>query len=140
VPVWWQVRLQVLVIEIEADVPIKLAILVISGIAFDGAPDLFGGFGVPCQGRHAALGANDRGIDAELGPRLGVQDAMRVHEEIADAGVTQDLIDAWGVAAFRQPDALRALAEVAFEFAAADLDLGADGVPVGLPSRGKSRG
>ena len=44
--------------------------------------------------------------------------------------VAQQLVDAGGVAALRQPDALRPLAEVALELAAADLDLGAHGVAV----------
>ena len=47
------------------------------------------------------------------------------------AGCPQDLIHAGRVAAFRQPDPLRPLAEVALKLAAADFDLSADGVPVG---------
>ena len=60
---------------------------------------------------------------------------MRVGEEVADAAVAQHLVDARRVAALRQPDALRPLAEVALELAAADLDLGAHGVRVDAHQR-----
>ena len=55
---------------------------------------------------------------------------MRVDEEVLDAGVLEQLIDALDVAALGQPHALRPAAEVALELAAADLDLGAAGVVV----------
>ena len=86
-----QVRLEILVIEVEADVAVEIAVVVVAGIAFDGAPDLLGRFGVAGQGGDAAPGAEDRGIDAVLGPRLGEQDAVRVDEEVADAGILQEL-------------------------------------------------
>ena len=60
---------------------------------------------------------------------------MRVDEEVANAAIAQDFIDARSVAALRQPDALRPFAEVAFELPAADLDLGLDGVPVHVHQR-----
>ena len=101
-----QVRLEVVVIEIEADVAVELAVDVIAGIAFDGAPDLLGRFGVAAHAGDAALGAHDRGVDAVLGPRLGEQDAVRIDEEVADAAVAEDFIDARRVAALGQPDAL----------------------------------
>ncbi len=55
---------------------------------------------------------------------------MRVHEEILKTGLLEELIEAFDVAAFGQPDALGPFAEVALELAAADLDLGAAGVLV----------
>ncbi len=69
-------------------------------------------------------GTQQRRIDAVARPRAGKHDAVRVGEEVADAGVAQQLVDAVGVAALRQPDAARPSAEVALELAAADLDLG----------------
>src|SRR5262245_44616229 len=87
------------------------------------------------DGRHSALGADDRCIDAELGAWLGVQHAVGIHEEIADAAVAQNFIDARSVAALRQPDALRSLAEMPGKLAAADLDLGADGVLIHIHQR-----
>ena len=46
-----QVRLEVLVVEVEADVAVELAVVVVAGIALDGAPDLLGRFGVAGQAR-----------------------------------------------------------------------------------------
>ena len=86
-----QVRLEVFVIEVEADVAVEVAVVVVAGVALDGAPDLLGRFGVAGQGGDAALGAEDRGVDAVARPRLGEQDAVRVGEEVADAGVAQQL-------------------------------------------------
>ena len=51
-----QVRPEILVIQIEADVAVELAILVIAGIAFDGAPDLLGRFGVAARQATPLLG------------------------------------------------------------------------------------
>ncbi len=125
-----QVGAQVFVIQIEADVAVKLAVLVIAGIAFDGAPDLLGGLGVAGQDGDAALGTNEGSVDAELGTRLGKQDPVRVREKVADARIAQQLVDSRRVAALGQPDALRPFAEVPLELAATDLDLGMDRVPV----------
>src|SRR5205823_2023016 len=65
-----------------------------------------------------------------LGARLSEENAVRIDEEVADAALLQNLIDARRVAALRQPDALRALAEMAFELPATNFNLGADGVHV----------
>ena len=120
-----QVRLEILVIEIEADVAVEFAIVVIAGIALDGAPDLLGRFGVAGQARRRRCSGHRIGrIDAVARPRLGEENAVRVGEEIANAAFAQQLIDARRVAALRQPDALRPSAEMPLELAAADLDLG----------------
>src|SRR5947209_5657496 len=125
-----QVRLQVLVVEVEADVAVEVAVDVVAGVAFDRAPDLLGRFGVARQHGHAAAGTLDRGVDAVLRPRLREHDAVRVGEEVADAGVTEYLIYAWRVAALRQPDPFGPLAEMTLELAAADLHLRAHRVLV----------
>ena len=90
-PVWCRCGLQVLEIEVEADIAIEFAIFIIARISFDGAPDLLRRFAVPSQGGHAAFGAGDWRIHAELGPRLGIQNAMGIHEEVAYAGIAAGL-------------------------------------------------
>lgn len=93
---------------------------------------MLGRFGVACQASDAALGTDDRSIDAEAGPGFGEQNAVRVHEEVANAAVAQDFVHSVREAAFGQPDALGPFAEMAFELPAADLDLGPHGVPIDL--------
>src|SRR5262249_46849300 len=119
-----QVGLEIFVIEVETNVAVEVAVVVIAGVALDGAPDLLGGFGVAGQDGDVGFGAEDGGVDAVLGARLGEQNAVGVGEEVANAGVAQLLIDAIDVAALRQPDAARAAAEVSLELPTADLDLG----------------
>src|SRR5258708_35399272 len=60
---------------------------------------------------------------------------MRVGKEIAYARVPEQLIQTRRVAALRQPDPLRPLAEMALEFACANLDLGPNGVAVDIHQR-----
>src|SRR5262249_23645759 len=127
-----QVRLQVFGVEIEADVAIKLAILVIAGIALDRTPNLLRRFCIAAEHDHAALGTDDRSIDAIARPRMSEQDAVRVGEEIADAGVAEQFIDAFVVSAFSEPDALWPPAEVPLELARAELDLSPHGVAVAI--------
>ena len=50
-------------------------------------------------------------MDAVLGPRLGVEQAVGVEKEILDAEFLQQAVDAGLVAALRQPDAARAAPE-----------------------------
>ncbi len=125
-----QVRFDIIVIEIEADVAIELTVDVIAGIAFDGAPNLLRRLGVAPHAGDAALGTHDRRIHAVLRPRLREQDAVGIDEEVADAALFENFIDAGDIAALGQPHALRAFAEMPLELAATDLDLGAHGVGV----------
>ncbi len=77
------------------------------------------------------LGAHDRArVNAVLRPWLREQDAVRVDEEIANAAVAQNLVDARRIAALGEPDALGSFAEVALELAATDFELSADRVHV----------
>ena len=122
-PVWCRCGLKIFVIEIEADIAVEIAVIVIARIAFDGAPNLLGRFGIAGQDSDIAVGDQERRIDAKARPRFGEQDGVRIGEEIANAGVLQQFLDAVDVAALRQPDAARPTAEVALELTAADLDL-----------------
>src|SRR5262249_40199896 len=125
-----QVWPDIIVVEIEADVAIELAVDVVARIAFDGAPNLLGGLGVAPHAGDAALGTHDRSIDAVLRPRLREQDAVRIDEEVADAALFEDFIDARDIAALGQPHALRAFAEMPLELGATDFNLGTHGVDV----------
>ena len=58
---------------------------------------------------------------------------MGVHEEVADAGGLQDLVDARDIAALRQPHAARAAAEVLFVLVDGGLDLRPERRPVAVP-------
>ena len=98
-----QVRLEVFEVQVETDVAVKLAVVVIAGVTLDGGPHLFRRLGIAGQDRHTALGAEDWSVDAVLGPRLGIEKAVGVGEEVADTRVAQQLIDAVDVAAFGQP-------------------------------------
>src|SRR5688572_719868 len=53
---------------------------------------------------------------------------MRVGEEVLDAGVAQEFIDAFAIAALGEPDALRPPAEMPLEFAGTEFDLNARGI------------
>ena len=123
-----QMWLEILVIEIEADVAIELPVNVVAGITFQGAPDLLGRLGVAPEAIDAAAGTLDRRVDAELRTRVGEDDAVRVGEEVADAAASQDVIDPFDIAALRQPDPLRPATEMALEFPRADFDLRVYGV------------
>src|SRR5262249_45389045 len=123
-------RLEVLVVEVEADVAVEVAVVVVAGVALDGAPDLLGRFGVARQDGDSAPGTDDGGVDPVARTRLGEQHAVGVGEEVADAPVLEQIIAALDVAALRQPDAARPAAEVPLELAGPDLDLGAGGVAV----------
>ena len=60
---------------------------------------------------------------------------MRVDEEVADRRLAQQLVDAGDVAAFAQPHAARAAAEVLLVEVGGDVDLGADVGPVAVHQR-----
>ena len=60
---------------------------------------------------------------------------MRIDEEVTDAAVLQDVIDARRVAALGEPDALRPFAEMPLELPATDFDLGPHGIVVDVHER-----
>src|SRR5581483_10593103 len=90
-----QVRPEILEVEVEADVAIKVAIIEVSGIAFHRAPDLLGRFGVAAQRRDAALGTADRSVHPEARSRLRKEHAVRVGKEVAYSRIAQKFVDAW---------------------------------------------
>src|SRR5437016_1575329 len=111
-----QVRLQIVEVEIEADIAIKISIARIAGITFNRAPDLFRRFRVPSETVHTAARAGNRRVDTIMRPRLSVHHAVRLDEEILNAALSQELIDAIDITALREPDAVGPTAEVTSEF------------------------
>src|SRR5262249_44934352 len=91
---------QVLLIEIKTDVAVVFAVVVIGRIAALTAPDKLGRHGVPGKGGNAG-GAPDGSADAEQRFRFGMVQGVRVHEEVADTGCRQDLVQARIEGAFR---------------------------------------
>ena len=121
-----QMRLDVIEIEVEADVAVEIAVARVAGITFVLAPDLPRGIEVAPE-RGDAVGREDRRERAVARTRLGVQNAVRVENEPADVRLLQKLLDAAGVGAFRQPDAARIAPETAAVMVARGEDLRADG-------------
>ena len=70
-----QVRLDVIEIEVEADVPVEIAVAGVAGVAFVPAPDLAGGIGVAAEGGDA-VGGEDGRKGAVTRARAGVQEAV----------------------------------------------------------------
>src|SRR5262245_6163668 len=61
-----QMRLHVVVIEIETDIAIKLPVNGVARIPLDRTPDLFRRFMIAAKEIHTRTAAGDRGIDSEL--------------------------------------------------------------------------
>ena len=83
------VGLDIVVIEIESDIAVEVAIAKVTGIPFFLAPDLPGGIEVAPKGGEA-VGREYGGKDAVTGARCGEQNSVRVGDEPANAGFLQD--------------------------------------------------
>src|SRR5882672_7962504 len=123
-----QVGPKIFEVQVETDIAIEFAILIIPGVTFNGAPYLLARFRVAGQSGHTTRGTDDGRVNAEPGSRLGKQDAVGVRKEIADAGFFQKLLHPRDITALRQPDSLRSLAEVAGEFPRPNFNLSAEAV------------
>src|SRR5206468_4333359 len=73
-------RLHVILIQVEADVAIVFAIVVIGGIPNPAAPDQARGGGIASKGSHAGRSVQ-RSMDAEQRLGIGVFDAVRIDQE-----------------------------------------------------------
>src|SRR5450432_273046 len=133
-PLGVDVRLDVVERQVEADVAIEVAVMLVARVALLGAPHLLRRLEIAPERRDAAR-AVDRRIDAVSGPVIGEQDAVRVDEEVPDRGLAQQLVDAGHVAALAEPHAARAVAEVVLIEIGRDVDLGADVRPVAIHER-----
>ena len=134
VPLGVDVGLDVVHRQVEADVAVEVAVVLVARVALLRAPDLLRRFDVAPERRDAA-GAVDRRVGAVDRAAIGEQDAVGVDEEVADRRLAQQLVDAGDVAALAQPHAARAVAEVLFVQIGGDVDLGADVGPVAIHQR-----
>src|ERR1017187_3344086 len=101
-----QVRLQVVQIEVEADVAVEVAVTRVARVAGVPAPNLAGGIRVAAKGGDA-VGREDRGKRPVAWAWSRVQKAVRVGDEPAEVGLLQHILQALHIGAFRQPDAPR---------------------------------
>ncbi len=102
--------LDVVEIEIVADVAIELAVVEIAGIAFGAAPDLLGGIRIAPEGGYSG-GTLDGRVDSIPGADAGVCDAVGFEDGVADAVIGENPVEARIVAAFGEPEALGRAAE-----------------------------
>ena len=121
-----QVRFDVIEIEVEADVAVKIAVARVAGVAFVLAPDLPRGIVVAAKGGDA-VGRENRRKGAVTRARPRVQHAVRVEDEPADVRLLQKRFDAVDVGAFRQPDAARVAAKATPVMVARGQNLRAEG-------------
>ncbi len=119
------VGLDVIEIEVVADVAVEIAVPGVAGITLLRRPDLHARLDVAPERRRAGTGV-ERGVDAVTGARLGVHDGVGVDDEPADFRLLQKLVDARRVGAFRQPDAARIAPEAFAVVVARDHDLRPD--------------
>src|ERR1017187_2541957 len=120
------VRFDVVVFEVEANVTVEVAIIAVARVTFLGTPDLFRGFDITSERGHTRW-REYRRVNPVARTRMAEHDAMRVHDEPADLGFLEKLFNAGHVRAFRQPDAARVTAEALAIVVARDHDLGANG-------------
>src|SRR5207237_4624646 len=132
-----QVGAHVLVVEVEADVAIEIAIPEVARIAFLGAPHLLGAVGVATEGGHAGV-ARDRRVHAVDRAGTGMRDAVGVDEEVAESGARELGIEAGFVGAFGQPEAVGRAAEKAAVLGRRHLHLGAYGGRIHRQQREKT--
>src|ERR1035441_9253768 len=101
-----QMRLQVVQIEVEADVAVEVAVARVARVTGVPAPDLAGGIRVAAKGGDA-VGREDRGKRRVAWPWPGVQNAVCIGDEPAKVGLLQHILQALHIGALRQPDAPR---------------------------------
>src|SRR5438132_4618523 len=121
-----QVRPDVVVVAVEAEIAIELSVIHVTRIADVGAPDLLAGFNVARKSGDAGR-RDHRRVDAATRLRVAEHDGVRVNDEEAYAGGSQQLINAGSVSTFRQPDAARLAPEMFNVILLADFDLCAAG-------------
>ena len=75
----------VVVLEIEAAIPVEIAVLGVPGVTFFRAPDLFAGFDIATESG-GACGGEDGGEDAVSGAGFGMKEAVGIEDEPTDFG------------------------------------------------------
>src|SRR5262249_2554766 len=125
-----QIRFDVVIVAVIAQVPVELAVIGVPRIAYVRAPYLLARLDVPPERRHTR-GCNDRRIDSPA--RLGASEHDRVgiyYEELQPL-LGQQPINSRLVGAFRQPYSARGPAKMLFVIGAADCDLRPSGLRFG---------
>ena len=97
-------RLDVIKIQVEPDVPVEIAVTRVAGVTFVFAPHLARGIKIAAESGNA-IGRENRRERAEPRPRRGMEQTVRIENEPADVRLLQKLFHAFGVSAFGQPDA-----------------------------------
>jgi len=97
------VRLDVVELEVEPDIAVEITVVVVAGVTFLRTPHLFRRLDVAPE-RGDARRREDRRVNPETRPRMAEHDAVRVHDEPADFGLMEKLLDAWHVGALGQPE------------------------------------
>ena len=121
-----QMRLDIIEIQVEADVAVEITVTRVAGIAFVLAPDLPRGIKVAPE-RCDAVWRENRRERAVARARARIQNAVRVEDEPADVRLLQKNFDAGNVGAFRQPDSARVAPEATAIMVARRQNLRADG-------------
>ena len=117
----------VVVIEVEAAISIKVAVLSVPGVALLCAPHLFTGFDIAPKGGGAG-GGEDGGEDAVGGAGVGIENSVGIDDKPANFGLLKVVFDPWVVGAFGQPDAAGVATKAVVIILAGDLDLSANGL------------
>src|SRR6185503_16995475 len=117
-----QIGLDVLVVPIESEVAVELAIIGIARIADLRAPDVLAGFNIAREGGNAC-GRDDRSIYAAPRLRIAKHYGVRVRDEEFYPRFFEQVINACVISAFGQPDAARRAPEMFYIIAAANFDL-----------------
>src|SRR5690606_36366129 len=123
------IRSDIFVFQIVADIPVKFPVVEIAGVTLLGTPDLFGGFQVPAKGRHPRRTVHG-GVVPVLGAGGSMEDAVGIGEKITEAVIAQDLIVPRIIGAFGQPNPPWGPPETTGMVCDGGVDLGADGLPV----------
>ena len=117
----------VVVIQVEATISIKVAVLSVPGVALLRAPHLFTGFDIASEGGGSS-GGEDGGKNPVGGAGFGIEDSVGINNEPANLGLLKMVLDPWVVGAFGQPDATGVATKTVVVVLSGDLDLSANGL------------
>ena len=111
-------------IEIPAQVAVEFPVGRLARIAIAGTPDRQGGLTIAAEEGHAG-GRADRCIHPVAGPGQAMEQAMAIEHGVAQAAGHKQLVEAFVVGTFRQPDPLGAHPQQPLVFAHRRDQLGA---------------
>ncbi len=117
-----QVRPHVVVLQVEADVPVEVAVREVARIALVRAPDLLRALRIAREDGEAVRGGDGR-VGAVRRPGCRIREPVRVDDRPAEPGPQERRVDARGERAFGEPEALGVATEEAAILRGRDLDL-----------------